>query len=335
MIVVFDTNIWLSELGLNSAVGAATKFFVKLKNAKIALPEVVRLETEHNLRNRLREFISKIEDSHRQLLTVFGKLKEVVLPDNQAVENKVQELFANLGVDLIELAFSLESARSSFIKTIDRVPPSDKNQQQFKDGVLWADCVKLLEQDDVYLVTSDKAFYKDRDYTKGPATNLLAELRVAEYSLRLIPSLTELIQEIRTDVSVNEAILTDTFLSVHQESIDGILTRNSFKLGERLQTRIALFATEDPGTLYVEFTITYECKDLSVENRKDALLTLRGDGNYLADSGTFTGLRNFGEELIFKLKDGSEKKVQNHVIYAAGIVIGHKEVTYSVRYQLD
>jgi hypothetical protein len=35
------------------------------------------------------------------------------------------------------------------------------------------------------------------------------------------------------------------------------------------------------------------------------------------------------------LKNGSEKRVQNHVIFAAGIVIGHKEVTHSVRYKLD
>jgi hypothetical protein len=44
--IVFDTNIWISELGLNSAKGAATRFFVKKRGATVVVPEVVKLETE-------------------------------------------------------------------------------------------------------------------------------------------------------------------------------------------------------------------------------------------------------------------------------------------------
>jgi hypothetical protein len=335
MIVVFDTNVWLSELGLNSPAGAATKFFVKEKNAKVVLPEVVRLETEHNLRDKLTEFISKIENNYRQLLTVFGKLKEVVLPDNEAVEEKVRHVFGDLGVDLIEIPFTFESARSSFIKTIAGVPPSDRNRQQFKDGVLWADCVQLLEKDDVYLVTSDKAFYEDHDYSKGPAENLKAEVSSAKHILRLLPSLTELLEEIRTGISVDTTMLAGTFLCKNRESIDSMLVRNSFELGEIQHVEKTLFATEQSEALYIEFTIEYDCKDISDGAREDTRLILRGDGKYHTNSGTFTDLRNFGEELTFKLKDGSEKKVQNLVIHGAGLVIGHREVTHSVRYKLE
>ena len=44
MLVVLDTNIWLSEFGLNSSLGAATRFFLRQKSARIGLPEVVRLD---------------------------------------------------------------------------------------------------------------------------------------------------------------------------------------------------------------------------------------------------------------------------------------------------
>ena len=49
MIILIDTNTWISELGLNSPRGAATRFFIKQNKARVALPEVVRLETEHHL----------------------------------------------------------------------------------------------------------------------------------------------------------------------------------------------------------------------------------------------------------------------------------------------
>jgi hypothetical protein len=79
MIVVCDTNVWLSELGLRSGAGSALRFYLKHQGARLALPEVVRLEVVHNLRARLLGHIDRISREHRQLLTVFGRLKEVVL----------------------------------------------------------------------------------------------------------------------------------------------------------------------------------------------------------------------------------------------------------------
>jgi len=75
----------------------------------------------------------------------------------------------------LEIPFSLPSAKSSFLKAIDKMPPSDRTQE-FKDGVLWADCAGLLTNDDVCLITADKAFFQERDYTKGLSRNLAAEI---------------------------------------------------------------------------------------------------------------------------------------------------------------
>jgi hypothetical protein len=74
MIIVLDSNIWLGELGLNSSLGAATRFFIRHNNARIALPEVVRFEVEENFRTRLREFTKDIGKNYRQLLAAFGAL---------------------------------------------------------------------------------------------------------------------------------------------------------------------------------------------------------------------------------------------------------------------
>jgi hypothetical protein len=148
MIVVLDSNIWLSEIGLNSSLGGAARFFIRHNNARLALPEVVRLEVEENFRARLSESAKEIAKNYRQLLAAFGSLKELVIPSDAEIDRKVEEIFANVGLDLMEIPLSLESARSSFLKTIAGVPPS-AGAQQFKDWVLWADCVRLLQDDDV------------------------------------------------------------------------------------------------------------------------------------------------------------------------------------------
>jgi hypothetical protein len=164
LIVVLDTNVWVSDLALTSNVGSAVRFFLRERKARIGLPEVVRLETEIHLRTALLKHIDDIRSSHRQLLSVFGRLKEVVLPTEAEVDELIGKVFSTLGVEIEEVPFSLENARNSLVRTIEKIPPSDKNQQ-FKDGVLWADCLSMLRKEPVHLVTDDRAFYKSSTVT--------------------------------------------------------------------------------------------------------------------------------------------------------------------------
>ena len=114
MIIVFDANIWYSQLGLKSPSAAAVRFFLRQQRARVAIPEVIRLEVTQNLSTRLIKHIDSIRSEYRQLLTAFGRLPEVVLPTNDEVHARIEELFDSLGVDVINVPFSLDSARSSF-----------------------------------------------------------------------------------------------------------------------------------------------------------------------------------------------------------------------------
>ena len=192
MYVIFDSNIWISELGLNSAKGAAVRFFVKNRGATVVVPEVVRLETEKHLKSELEGYVAELRKNHRQLLAVFGKLKELVLPELHDIEEKVAAVFGKCNVEVLEVPLTLESAKNAFLRTVDRIPPSDKNQQ-FKDGVIWFECIRLLESDDVHLVTADKAFYKGRQYDSGLAEALSLEVKNAKHALFISPTLSALL----------------------------------------------------------------------------------------------------------------------------------------------
>lgn len=332
MIVILDTNIWLAELGLWSPLGAVARLYLQQKHARLALPEVVRLEVEHNLRNRLREYVSTLQSIHRQLLTLFGTLKELVVPDAIAIEGRVTELFGKLGVEMLETPFSLASAKSSFLKTIDKVPPSDRTQE-FKDDILWADCVALLEHDDICLVTADKAFFQDRDYSKGLSKNLAAELAGTAHAFSLLPSLNQLVRDLRIDVAIDESVLVKAYLEKSFEAIDGLLKRNGFVLGEKLGTSKVLYATENPSVVYVEFTIEFEAKEIVGDGRMDGVITLRGDGSYDTKLHTISNLRNLEETLRFQPSGGEEREVRN--IYASvAVFLGHRDVSYTIRHKL-
>jgi hypothetical protein len=300
MIVVFDSNVWLSELGLRSGAAAAAKFFLNQNGARLAVPEVVRLEVQHNLQAWLTEHIENIQTNYRQLLTAFGKLREVVLPTSADVQAKIQELFDSIEVVKLDIPFSLESARSSFLKTIDKSPPSERTQE-FKDGVLWADCLALLSSEPVVLVTSDKAFYQDRQYNKGLAQNLQAETSQFSNPLQILPTLSALLQTLRTPVTLDEDNLAQAFLTQHKESVYGTISRLGFDLDARQLLTYTLFVTENPSVLFLEFSMAYACIDIRGEGRTDAVLLLQGDGSYMPTTSAFSDLRNFGEHLKYRM----------------------------------
>lgn len=333
MIVIFDTNIWLSELGLRSSTAAAARFYLKHRGARVAIPEVIRLEVEQNLTSRLMKHIEDIRSDYRQLLTAFGTLREIVLPNEEQVRQKIPELFESVQVDRIDVPFTLESARNSFLKTILKQAPSHQTQQ-FKDGVIWADCLSLAAIDEVVLVTADKAFYQDQVYAKGLSSSLSDEARDLPFNIRVLPAVADLLEAVKIAIAIDPDALQAAFIEKHRDSVLGTIDRHGFLLGQRTGFTYNFFATEDPAVLFLDFSIEIQCDDERGDGRTDARLWLKGDGSYLPESRTFTNLRNFGEHLTFKLPDGTQSEMRNAVIHVDGLVLGHKQVSSIVRYAL-
>jgi hypothetical protein len=332
MIVIFDTNIWKSNLYLRAGAGAAARFYIKNKGARVALPEVVRLEVEHHLRSDIISHIDKIKDSHGRLLAMFGQLKDIVLPTDTEINKAVSQAFIGLGIDWIDVPFSLESARSSFIKTINKQAPSDQSQQ-FKDGVLWADCLALLAKDDVSLVTNDAAFYEQRKYDKGLASSLTLEAKNLPHKIELVSKLTDLIQSIRQEVSIDYDALSQALLHQFRESLIVWLQDNGFELADRVALEPELFATEDSDNLFLEVKISFRCRDYTEQRRGDGIVTLVADGTYNTCTRNFSRLGLQSVELKFRDQAGEQSR-KIHILRGESLSIGHKELFHTIREKL-
>ena len=110
----------------------------------------------------------------------------------------------------MQASLDLENSRSmvfftwagfdeSLHKILNKLQPSDK-AQQFVDGVIWANCLELLDESEVCLVTGDKAFYRNYDYNHGLAPNLKAEAEKCPNKLYLFAGLDKLLQDARQAV---------------------------------------------------------------------------------------------------------------------------------------
>jgi PIN domain len=333
MIIVFDTNIWKSEVYLQSPSAAAVRFFLREQKARVALPEVVRLEVEEHLRGHIKSVISKLREQHGRLLRLFGQLRELSLPAEDAIDKVIAKVFGELGVEVIDVPFSFPSARSSFLKTIRKVPPSDRTQE-FKDGVLWSNCVELLEIDDVCLITNDSAFYANHEVARGLAPELAAELIGKPHRLTIMARLSDLLKQVRVDYDISVETISEQLLLGSREWPVAQLARNGFSLGEIKAAERRLFATENPQMVFVEFQVVYECPDLTDAERSPATLTIKGDGTYDAETGVFRDHRILSETIQFRGED-AEQELRNSIIYAEGLVIGQKEVKNTIRYAIQ
>lgn len=139
---------------------------------------------------------------------------------------------------------------------------------------------------------------------------------------------------IQAPVPLDEDQLQTAFLGTFGESINGTLARTGFSLNAKQNVTYKLFATENPTELFLEFSITISCSDARGEGRTNAFLNLKGDGLYSPTNRAFSALRNFGEHLTYLNADGTPQETRNHVLYASGIVIGHREVTHEIRHAL-
>jgi len=333
MLLVLDSNVLLAEQGLKSTLGSVARLYIRRRGAELVLPEVIKLETEHNLRQSLLSHRATLLDSHRKFLSIFGRMRDLELPTEADIESRVLGFFDSLGLTLREIPFSQESARASFIKTVRKVQPSDKSQQ-FKDGVIWADCVKLCHESEVTLVTSDKAFFCDYDYSKGLAPNLAAEVSGAPFPLRLFPSLVALTKELTVSISVDINSIVRCHLAQFRDHISRILSAERYELTDEIDSNCKVFATENPDLLYVKYDVRISVVGLSPESNREGSFRFVGDCAYHLETKVIENIRIIRQSLTCKDDFGEPRSVNNEFLYGAG-AIGVRMVSHEVRAEVD
>lgn len=333
MIIVLDTNIWKANLYLKSSASAAVKFYLQHHNAKVGLPEVIRLEVEKHLRSDIYEFRDQITKGYNQLLGLFNKLYEIVLPTDSDIEGFVASIFSKSGFDLQEIHFGLESARDSFLRTVDKIPPSHKTQQ-FKDGVIWKDCMTLANAEDVVLVTGDRAFYEGEDIKNGLSKALAKEATQCRYNLKVLPSLTDLLNEFKKPVVVNDIVFEKAVSDFLQKHVDEILMRSEFYIVSHWRFKKSFFATENFESLYIDFVAEADCEDITGKGRMNSVLQISADGLYSLKNEALCNIQPRRIVITYTTSDGTSEDISSGFT-SINIALGHKVVTNVVREPLD
>ena len=336
MIVVLDTNIWIKELALQSNLGSATRLYLRQQGATVALPEVIELETKHNLNEHIENCIIGMKRHHRDLVSLLGELEELLLPEDRNIKELVRSVFDQLGVEVERLPFNMGSAQGSFLRTIDGTPPCGKHNQQFKDGVIWEECLNLLDKDDVVFVSEDKAFFAKDGNKDNLAPELEKETRGKSHKLRIFKSLGDFLPQIKEYINVEDDTLVEHYSSNISDAIQEVLDEHDLVITRTDDVEKKLHATENPDSLFVTFTLHLECEDISDDQRSASLL-VEGNTVYHPSAGILSGFEYKKEKLV--VYDSERNQVdERSATYLGRLRIstsGNKMIRHEVRYPLD
>ena len=287
MFIVFDSNVWIDQVGLQSKKGAAVRHFAKRHGAIVAIPEIVQLEVEEKLTQSLLKLRNTTEDSYLQLLPYMRKLHPIHLPSEEELRKAVANIIPTFDIPTRHLPFNVHVARSSMMKVIRKIPPSTDKREEFRDGVIWAHCLELLDEGDVYLVTEDQDFYDERNYTKGLASELADELkeRSETRQVKLVPHLKDLLEEIRVPFEPDTTQIFNAIKTQRGKVVTELLTSHEFDLYGSIEGKVDCFATEDAQRVYFDFSFTQPCRDATESKRRDGKLQFKDSAFWIRTRG--------------------------------------------------
>ena len=91
-VLILDSNIFLSEIGLTSRRGSALKHYLSRRGMQLVVPEVVAEECERHLINRAMGKKRGIEDSLQWLGRFLGRVSGWRSPNEETIEERARAL---------------------------------------------------------------------------------------------------------------------------------------------------------------------------------------------------------------------------------------------------
>ena len=125
-VLVLESNIFISEVGLMSRVATALKYYLLHQNTKLVVPQVVTEECERNLKKRVEGKVESVLANLEWLSLFFGSVNGWTPPNDNEIEARVKVLARGeaFGADVLNESSALLQRAKERANT--ELPPSHK-----------------------------------------------------------------------------------------------------------------------------------------------------------------------------------------------------------------
>ncbi len=263
--VILDTNIWISTKLLTSGLGPAFLFSLKRTGIKLAIPEVIEREIRKNSRDLILKAIKTIHEGYADIEMVMGIRDDYMVPSQTEIDDRVDERLNELQLSIHKIKFTFDDAKNALLKVINGLPPNGIKNQQFKDSAIWKSIIRLSDLGEIYFITEDKGFFKDREPIMGLADNLADETLKTSHPIKVYSELIQFMNQIeQTLPPLDKNMIEKSIIS----SLSEVLTRHvqdiGYDRGDLFGSDIFPFITEQPNILVIDFKFSFNAIDIPI-----------------------------------------------------------------------
>jgi hypothetical protein len=328
--VLLDANIWRSNYMLRTPTGAGLLYSIKQLAFNIALPEIIEEEVVKHMIKAGIDANQNIDKNFRAIAMLVGFRSEYDLPALEEFEKYARDRFAELNSLIVRVPFTIEHAKSALNKVFLELPPNGPKNQQFKDSAIWEVILDLTRTHDIYFVSNDNGYYKDRDPKRGLANNLQDELQGVEGRVYMFQELSQLLKELQKDTPpLNMRTLAETIDQRIRTDLNITVGKRGFELHELVNFTILPYITERINVLAIEYSLKYEAIDISSDEttRNEPAITASGSCYYNLDDNIVFDLRQGNEEFTWLDEEGQIQQNKNLYGYMEGF-LGRRSIPY-------
>jgi hypothetical protein len=304
--VVLDTNIWVREALLRSALGDALLHALKRINGRIGLPEAVEAEAPKIMVTRCLTEASRVRTGLSFIRALVADVPDFDLPSEATLRAAVKGHFRQLGDVLLRVRLTARHARAALARVVDKTPPNPQNGEEFRDCLIWEAVLELGRSYHVWFVTEDGHFYLGGRSPGELAPSLLDECEargVKVTAFRTLRGCLTSLEEQEPFVEPAPDLDHERIARLIHEALAGdpmtwywFLGHAARTPGELKKHTIQTFPTDDSNVFAVSFELQYEVFDVPhdyfrsspEEDRRHPTATLIVEGACSLNTRTWT-----------------------------------------------
>jgi hypothetical protein len=336
-IIVVDANIWIAERLFKSSVGVAFLYALKQTETVICLPDVIEAELIKGITAEGDKAVKAIQSGYLTVQTLIGSRPDYQLPTYQDFEIKAKERIAELGNLIQRTELSFDQYKAALSRVIKGIPPS-KTKEQFRDSLLWEVVRHLALSHAIAFVTRDSDFYQDGRIERGPAQELVQEIKDQQLVVRFYEGLDSYLSEMKEKIPpLDYDTIAREISSTIQQSMSQYGSERQLSLGSLNEYGIEAYLTENQDVLAVSFELSYNATDQerSMEEEANSLrAVVSGSGSYNLTSNTTSDLQLSRIEC----RDAAGNRIPTKgtlYISVGTATIGTRMIPFSVRRKLE
>lgn len=256
---VVDTSVWRKEPLLKTPLGLAFVYELSRRGGVLGLPEVVELELKATLVEAGRDAAAAASGHLHTLHTITDDPFLVTpLPNEDKLRQKVEERLTQLDPLLVREPFTVEQAKAALAMVNAKVPPNGEKNQQFKDSAIWQAVLVLSLRYSTALITTDNAFFRNRDPEKGLAENLVEDCSKAGRDIKGFCGIGAYLSALRGEKpEFDRDKVRELITPVAMKRLKAEAERCRTIPGELLDCTISGFPTNDPDRIAIDYEMIF------------------------------------------------------------------------------